>query len=124
MRRKGLCITAGAAGALVAALTALLPYGGAWAASPIPAPPAVPATATDKGTDDPRWRYERSDEDTLQYSTPDSKIEPLPFKVQRLDRENREMRAKQEATEERLRQLIIAVNTLTAAMTAAAQQRK
>lgn len=68
---------------------------------------------------DPRWSYERPDEETLQYAAPDARIEPLPLQVQRLRRENQDIRAQIGALEDRVRSLIGAVNTLTGALTTA-----
>ncbi len=84
----------------------------------------APRTVADKqGTGeraaDPRWSYERPDEETLQYAAPDARIEPLPLQVQRLRRENQDIRAQIGTLEDRVRSLIGAVNTLTGALTTA-----
>ena len=68
---------------------------------------------------DPRWSYERPDENTLQYAAPDARIEPLPLQVERLRKENRDIRAELATVEDRVRSLIAAVNTLTGALTTA-----
>lgn len=68
---------------------------------------------------DPRWSYERPDEETQQYAAPDARLEPLPLQVQRLRKENGDIRAQLATVEDRVRALISAVNTLTASLTAA-----
>ena len=68
---------------------------------------------------DPRWSYERPDEETQQYAAPDARLEPLPLQVQRLRKENGDIRAQLATVEERVRSLIAAVNTLTGALTTA-----
>ena len=71
---------------------------------------------------DSRWSYERPDEETQQYAAPDARLEPLPLQVQRLRKENGDIRAQLATVEERVRSLIAAVNTLTGVLTTA--QRK
>ena len=47
---------------------------------------------------------------------PTARLEPLPLQVQRLRKENGDIRAQLATVEERVRSLIAAVNTLTGAL--------
>ena len=93
------------------------------AAQPAPPPPPPPANVPANDAIDPRLNYQQPNEDTLEYVTPDATMEPLPLQVQRLRRENQDMRARLDVLEERLRSLITAFNTMTAAMTQAVARR-
>lgn len=108
--------------ALAAGLLVIATLGAGPVAAQAPRTPAADKQGASERPADSRWSYERPDEDTLQYAAPDARIEPLPLQVQRLRRENQDIREQLATVEERVRSLIAAVNTLTGALTTA--QRK
>ena len=124
MQLRSKDVRAGALAFTVAAVVTMVPVPVA-AQAQAPQPSQAPRTqaaarpgAGDRSAD-PRWSYERPDEETLQYATPDARLEPIPLQVQRLRRENQDFRAQIATLEERVRSLIMAVNTLTITLSTA-----